>query len=453
VTDPAPLRQAARAILSAAIAAGDAYALTRAALRVEERPDSWRLAVGEQIFPLDRTRRVLVIGAGKASGRMADAVADAIGDLFVEGLVVVKEATECYPRIRVVEAGHPIPDERGRAAAAQIRRLVAGAGPDDLVVCVISGGGSALLPAPVPGLTLAEKQAVTRLLLEAGATINELNAVRKHLSALKGGQLARAAAPAPVVALLLSDVIGDPLDVIASGPTAPDPTTFADALAVLDRFGLRARIPEAARRHLEAGAAGRVAETPKPGDPLFERVTNRVIGNNALVAEAALAEARRLGFPPLLLTRQLQGEAREVARVLGAMLVESIRSGQPVGAQGCLIAAGETTVTVRGAGKGGRCQELCLALATELAALPGVVVLAAGTDGSDGPTDAAGAIVDWTTLARARSRGLDPRAALADNDAYHFFSALGDLVVTGPTGTNLLDLYLALVVSPGGSPR
>jgi glycerate 2-kinase len=450
VSDPAPLRQAARAILDAAIAAGDAYRLTREALAVEEVNGSWRLTVGERAFDLDRVRRLFIVGAGKASGRMAEAVADTLGDPHAQSLVVVKENPGCNWRVRWVEAGHPIPDERGRAAAEEILRLVESAGVDDLVICVISGGGSALLPLPVPGVSLAEKQAVTRLLLEAGATINELNAVRKHLSALKGGQLARAAAPAPVVALLLSDVIGDPLDVIASGPTAPDPTTFADALAVLDRFRLRERVPESARHHLEAGAAGAVPETPKPGDPVFAAVTNRVIGNNGLVVEAALDAARRLGYPPLLLTRQLQGEAREVARVVAAVLGEAAGSGQPVGPPACLVAAGETTVTVRGPGKGGRCQEFCLALAPAVAALPGIVVLAAGTDGSDGPTDAAGALVDWTSIERARAAGLDPRAALAANDAYHFFATLGDLVVTGPTGTNLLDLYLALVASPDG---
>jgi hydroxypyruvate reductase len=431
VTDPAPLRQAARAILDAAIAAGDARRLTREAL---ERLD------------LARFRQVVVVGGGKASGAMALAVEDVLGDRVTAGLVAVKEAATAAPRrVRVVEAGHPLPDERGRAAAEEIRRLVATAGAEGVVLCLVSGGGSALLPAPVAGVTLPEKQAVTRLLLEAGATINELNAVRKHLSMLKGGQLARAAAPAPVVALLLSDVLGDPLDVIASGPTAPDPTTFADALAVLDGFGLRDRIPVAARRHLEAGAAGAVPETPKPGDPLFERVTNSVIGNNALVTEAAAREAARRGFPPLVLTARLQGEAREVARVFASILAESAQSGRPVGRPACVLATGETTVTVRGGGKGGRCQEFALALAPALAALPGVVVLAAGTDGSDGPTDAAGALVDWTTLERARGRGLDPRVALAANDAYHFFARLDDLVVTGPTGTNLLDVYLALL--------
>ena len=429
MADPAPLRQAARAILDAAIAAGDARRLTRAALPA-----------------LEGARRVLVVGAGKASAGMALAAEEALGARVGGGLVVVKEAGGVrLERIRLVEAGHPIPDERGRAAAAEILRLVASAGADDLVICLVSGGGSALMPLPVPGVSLAEKQAVTRLLLEAGATINDLNAVRKHLSAVKGGQLARAAAPAPVLALLLSDVIGDPLDVIASGPTAPDPTTFADALAVLDRFHLRERVPASARHHLEAGAAGTVPETPKPGDPIFARVTNRVIGNNTLVVDAALQAARRAGYPPVLLTGELQGEAREVARVYAAVLAEVARSGRPMAAPGALVAAGETTVTVRGPGKGGRCQEFCLALAPALAALPGVVVLAAGTDGGDGPTDAAGAVVDWSTMERARAKGVDPGAALAVNDAYHFFAALGDLVVTGPTGTNLLDLYLALV--------
>jgi hydroxypyruvate reductase len=247
------------------------------------------------------------------------------------------------------------------------------------------------------------------------------------------------------VALLLSDVIGDPLDVIASGPTAADPTSFADALSVLDRFGLRDRVPASVRAHLEAGARGGAAETPKPGDPALAGVVNVVIGNNGLVVDAAVAEARRLGLAPCVLTRRLQGEAREVARVFAGILDEAARRGSPVGRPGCLIAAGETTVTVRGAGRGGRCQEFALALVPELAGMEGVVVLAAGTDGSDGPTPAAGALVDPTSLARARSRGLDPRRALAVNDSYGFFEATGDLVVTGPTGSNLMDLYLGVL--------
>lgn len=436
------LRRSARRILDAAIAAGDAAGLTRRAFQREGS----RLRAGGREFDLGRLRRVVVVGAGKASGRMAEAVEAALEGVLVEGLVAVSERRGPAPRrIRLVEAGHPIPDSRGEAAGAEILRLVRDAGPDDLVLCLISGGGSALTPAPVPGVTLTEKQAVTRLLLECGATINELNAVRKHLSRLKGGQLARAAHPAPVVALLLSDVIGDPLDVIASGPTATDPTTFEDVLAILDRFALRGRVPPAVREHLEAGARGEVEETPKPGDPALTGVTNVVIGNNALVVEAAVAEARRLGLTPCLLTRSLEGEAREVARVFAAILDEIARSGSPVGRPACLIAGGETTVTVRGRGSGGRCQEFALALGPELAAMREVVVLAAGTDGSDGPTDAAGAVVDPTTLERARGKGLDARRALAESDSHSFFEALGDLVVTGPTGTNLMDLYLGVI--------
>jgi glycerate 2-kinase len=442
VAELSGLRRAARQILDAAIAAGDASRLTRQALAREGS----RLRVGNRLFDLARVRRVVVVGAGKASATMAESAEAVLDGVPLGGLVAVKESHDPGPRhIRVVESGHPIPDARGEAAGEELLRLARDAGPADLVLCLISGGGSALAPSPVSGVTLAEKQAVTRLLLECGATINELNAVRKHLSRLKGGHLARAAYPAPVLALLLSDVIGDPLDVIASGPTAPDPTTYDDALAVLDRFGLRARMPTAVRAHLEAGARGEVAETPKPGDPALAGVTNVIVGNNGLVVEAAVAEARRLGFAPCLLTRRIQGEAREVARVFAAVLDEIARSGSPVGRPACLIAGGETTVTVRGRGTGGRCQEFALALVAELAAMRDVVVLAAGTDGSDGPTDAAGAIVDPTAFERARGEGLDARRALAENDSHPFFAALGDLVVTGPTGSNLMDVYLGLV--------
>lgn len=442
MADLTELRRAARRILDAAIAAGDADRLTRQALAREGS----RLRVGGRDFDLARVRRVVVVGAGKASGTMAEAAEAVLDGVPLEGVVAVKERRDPGPRrVRLVESGHPIPDARGEAAGEEILRLARDAGPDDLVLCLISGGGSALTPAPVSGVTLAEKRAVTRLLLECGATISELNAVRKHLSRLKGGQLARAAHPAPVVALMLSDVIGDPLDVIASGPTAADPTTYDDALGVLDRFGLRARVPATVRAHLEAGAQGAVADTPKPGDAMLAGVTNVVIGNNGLVVAAAVEEARRLGLTPCLLTRRLQGEAREAARVFGAVLDEIARSGSPVGRPACLIAGGETTVTIRGRGTGGRCQEFALALVPELADMRNVAVLAAGTDGSDGPTDAAGAVVDPGTLERSRGLGLDVRRALADNDSHAFFGALGDLVVTGPTGSNLMDLYLGLV--------
>ena len=369
---------------------------------------------------------------------MARVVEEILDDRISAGLVVVKDG-HIVPtrRVPIVEAGHPGPDDRGERAAARLLELATSAGPRDLVLLLVSGGGSALTPAPTPPITLAEKQAVTRALLSAGATIGELNAVRKHLSRFKGGQLARAASPALVLTLVLSDVIGDPLDVIASGPTAPDPSTFVDALEVLRVRGLLDRVPASVRDRLAAGSRGEIAETPKPGDPLFERVANVVIGNNALIATAAVEGARTLGYRAELLTCSLEGEARVVARAL----VERARSIAP---PGCVIAAGETTVTVRGSGRGGRCQEFALAAALAIEGEEGIAVLAAGTDGTDGPTDAAGGIVDGSTVERGRRAGLDAQAALDDNDAYRFLRASGDLIVSGPTNTNLLDLYVVL---------
>jgi hydroxypyruvate reductase len=382
---------------------------------------------------------------------MAAAVEEMWGDRIVDGLVAVKDGYLAPTRrVRLVEAGHPVPDERGVEAARDIRVLAEAAGADDLVLVLVSGGGSALTPAPPPPITLADKQEVTRLLLAAGATINQLNAVRKHCSLLKGGQLACAAAPARVEALILSDVVGDPLDVIASGPTTPDPSTFAEALGILDGFGLRGTAPRSVILRLEQGARGEIPETPKPGDPVFARVRNTVIGNNALVVDAAAAKARALGFTPHALTRALEGEVREVAKHF-VVMARSIEAGKgPVAPPACVIAGGETTVTVRGQGKGGRCQEFALAAALELEGTKGAVILAAGTDGTDGPSDAAGAIVDGASATRARAQGVDPVARLADNDSHSVLKASGDLVVTGPTNTNLLDLYLLLVEPPTG---
>jgi glycerate 2-kinase len=396
------------------------------------------LQCADRCLDLDRVDRIFVLGCGKAGAAMAQVVEEILGDRISAGLVVVKDGHLAPTRIvSIVEAGHPVPDARGERAAGGLLALATSAGERDLVLLLVSGGGSALTPAPASPVTLAEKQAVTRALLEAGATIGELNAVRKHLSRLKGGQLARTAAPAAVLTLVLSDVIGDPLDVIASGPTAPDPTTFGRALDVLRERGVLAAAPATVRERLTAGARGAIAETPKPGDPLFRRVANAVIGNNALIATAAVERARALGYRPQLLTRELQGEARSVAR----QLVELARSLPP---PACVIASGETTVTVRGRGRGGRCQEFALAAALLVESEPGITVLAAGTDGTDGPTDAAGAIVDGSTVERARRAGLDATVALDDNDAYHVLRATGDLIVSGPTNTNLLDLYAVL---------
>jgi hydroxypyruvate reductase len=434
-------REAALAVWQAALAAGDVDALIRAALR----RDGAVLRTPARHVDLDSVRRVIVLGCGKAAAAMAATTEAILGDRIEAGFVVVKDGYRAPTRVvEVAEAGHPVPDARGEAAANRLLALATEAEAADLVIVLISGGGSALTPAPVSGVTLAEKQSVTRLLLEAGATIGELNTLRKHLSRLKGGQLARAASPAIILNLILSDVIGDPLDVIASGPTAPDPTTFADALRVVGDRGLGMRVPSAVRRHLEAGLRGDVAETPKPDDPLFERIGNVVIGNNALVAEAAVAAARRLGYRPELITRQLQGEARHAARDLVARAREAA-------APACLIAAGETTVTVRGRGRGGRCQEFALAAALELEPGEGLTVLAAGTDGTDGPTDAAGAVVDPRTVYRDDATTRRARAALDDNDAYTFLGDAGALIVSGPTNTNLLDLYLTLRSIPRAS--
>jgi glycerate 2-kinase len=417
------LRDTALAVWQAALAAGDVAPLVRSALTLSADIGS-------------RRGRIVVLGCGKASAAMARAAEAVCGDRIAEGFVVVKDGYAMpTARIHVAEAGHPVPDARGLAASARLLELAHSAGADDLVLCLLSGGASALTPAPVPPIRLEEKQALTRQLLAAGATIGELNAVRKHVSRFKGGQLARAAAPAAIFTLALSDVIGDPLDVIGSGPTAPDPTTFADALAVLGARGVTA--PAAVRARLEAGARGEIPETPKPGDPVFDRVVNRVIGNNVLVTDAAVRRARELGYEPTLLTRSLQGEAREVARDFVARL-------RTLAAPACLIAGGETTVTVHGRGRGGRCQEFALAAALELRDGDNMVVLAAGTDGTDGPTDAAGGVVDRGTVDRGRAAGVDARAALADNDSGTFLAAAGDALVCGPTNTNLLDLYVGL---------
>ncbi len=429
-------RAAARAIFDAAVAAGDVRPLVLSALEGVELPTRGRL---------------VVVGAGKASGAMAAAVEGKLGARVSAGVVSVKDGYLVPTRrIRLLEAGHPVPDERGAAAAREILDVARRAGSDDLVLVLISGGASALAPAPAPPVTLGDKQAVTRLLLAAGATINQLNAVRKHLSLLKGGQLARAASPARVHALLLSDVIGDPVDVIGSGPSAPDASTFGDAMAVLERFGIADRAPTAVLRRLEQGRRGEIAETPKPDDSIFRRVTNVVVGNNALVVDAAAARARGLGFNPHVLTRSLEGEARQVARDF-IDLARRTRAGHgPVALPACVLASGETTVTVRGSGTGGRCQEFTLAAALEMEGLDGVVVLAAGTDGTDGPTAAAGAVADGLTARRARERQLDLRARLEANDSHPVFACLDDLVVTGPTNTNLLDLYVLMVGEPGG---
>lgn len=377
---------------------------------------------------------------------MARAAEQALGGRLDEALAVGSAAGPPLARTRLLLASHPVPDERGRAAADAVLDLAGGLTSDDLLLVLLSGGASALLPAPVPGVSLRDKADVTSLLLRAGATIHELNTVRKHLSRLKGGGLARAAAPARVVCLVLSDVVGDDLSTIASGPTAPDPTTFDDALRVLGARGVLERCPGAVRASLEAGAQGTRPETPKPHDALFRRVTTRVIGSNRASVAAAAREARRQGLRPVVLTTRLEGEAREVARVLVAVLRECVESGRPATPPVCLLAGGETTVTVRGDGRGGRNQELAVAAAEPLAGFPGPAVLATlATDGVDGASEAAGGVVDDRSVGRAATLGVAPPAAfLAVSDSRGFLAALGDLIVTGPTGTNVVDLAVLL---------
>lgn len=420
----------------------DAEAIFRAAL---EAVDPYR-CVRSSLEGMDLRGRTFVVGMGKASVQMAKAAEDILGDRIEEGLVVTKYGHGGkLRRIKVLEAGHPVPDQAGTRAAEEILKVALRAGEGDILLCLISGGGSALTPLPPEGITLEEKRRTTELLLRCGARIEELNAVRKHLSRIKGGQLAEAANPARVVSLVLSDVVGDPLEVIASGPTVPDPTTFEDCILIARKYGIWEELPSSVRLRFEMGAKGILPETPKPGDPAFSSCKNVIVGNNRSALEAARKEAEVRGYKALLLTSFLQGEAREVGRALASVVKEVRKSGEPVEPPACLLSGGETTVTVRGKGKGGRNQELALAMVGELAGLEGVLVLSAGTDGTDGPTDAAGAFVDGGTLKRARKLGLEPEDYLRENDSYNFFRALGDLFVTGPTGTNVMDLQIALI--------
>jgi hydroxypyruvate reductase len=407
------------------------------------------LTVAESTYDLAAIERVWVVGGGKAATAMVAALYGILGKRLAGGLAITKyghvdPSLDVGP-VEVVEAGHPLPDDAGVGGARRMAELLAGTEERDLVLAVISGGGSALMTLPAEGLTLDDLQNTTDLLLRCGATIVELNMVRKHLSGLKGGGLARLAAPAPVASLVLSDVVGDPLDVIASGPLSPDTSTFGDAWAVVERYDLVLRLPLAVRERLQAGLEGQLDDTPKPGNPLFERVQNVIVGSNRQAAQAAAEEARARGLNALLLTTFVEGEAREVAQVAAALAKELVSYDRPVPRPACLVWGGETIVRVRGQGKGGRNQELALAAARAMEGLPGVVLVALGTDGTDGPTDAAGAVATGETVARARSLGLEPEIYLNQNNSYVFFDSLTDLIRTGPTGTNVNDLLILYV--------
>lgn len=414
------------------------------------------LTVGEQAYDLRQYQRVFLVSIGKAGMPMARAVADIVGDELSGGVVIVKDFSATLSRIErfppsiyTATAGHPVPDQRSVDATQHVASLLEQTTAQDLVLVLISGGGSALCTLPAPGITLDDMQQMTNLLLACGASINEINSLRKHIDCVKGGGLARMASPSTVATLILSDVVGNPLDVIASGPTVPDSSTFADAYAVLERYALLEQAPPSIVAHIQAGVAGEHAETLKPGDSIFAHVYHVLIGSNQQAAEAALSTARSAGLHAVILTSYAQGEARELGRFLAAIARQFATSGYADGEEGgclqrpaCLIVGGETTVTLRGDGHGGRNQEIALAAVPHMAGLRNVALVTFATDGGDGPTDAAGAIVTGETLARAHERGFDPDVYLANNDSYTFFAVLDDLLRPGPTETNVNDLAL-----------
>lgn len=395
-------------------------------------------------FSLPLTGRIFVIGAGKAGQPMAGAVSEILNKKIENGLVIVKDGyhdlSSPIENIEIVEAGHPIPDNRGAQATKRIIEFLNHTRKDDLVICLISGGGSALMVSPVEGISLAELQDLTAELLASGATINEINTLRKHLDQVKGGQIARYAAPARLISLILSDVVGDPLDVIASGPTVPDTTTYDEAINILTKYQIENRISRKIIKHLESGKEGDIPETPKANDLIFKNVTNFVIGSNLVAGQGALKQAQKEGFHTMLLTNYLQGEAKEVAKVLAAILRQMASNNPPLARPACIILGGETTVTLQGNGQGGRNQEIALASIYDLAGINDIALITLATDGGDGSTDAAGAVVTGETFQRAQEAGLDPQIYLKNNDSYNFFKSLNDLVITGPTLTNVNDL-------------
>ena len=436
------LRAHARGIFMAGVKSADPVDGIKTNVRLRDD----YLQIADRSYRLSNIRNILVVGCGKAAAKMALAIEDLLGDRVSGGIVVVKYGYALsLERIKVVEAGHPIPDEAGVDGAHQIIELVRTAGENDLVLLLISGGGSALLPGPADGLTLAEKQRTTQMLLQSGATIQEINAVRKHISKLKGGRFAKLVAPANLVSLILSDVIGDSLEAIASGPTVADSTTYGDCLEIVRRYDLTDKMPHAVVNFLRRGAEGAIDETPKPSDAVFQKVQNVIIGSNRATLNGAERQAEIFGYQTRVFSSAIEGESRTIAKSHTALVKEIARSGQPLRRPACVISGGETTVTIRGDGLGGRNQEFALAAAVEIDGLDGVIILSAGTDGTDGPTDAAGGIVDASTVQRGRAKGLDATAFLARNDSYHFLKATDDLLITGPTFTNVMDLQVMLV--------
>lgn len=436
------LKRDAKDIFNHGLRAVDPIEAVKTHVKLEENT----LKVDDKEFDLSQYKGVYLIGGGKAGASMALALEELLGEKIKQGIINVKYGhLENLKRTKINEAAHPVPDEAGVKGTLEILELVKNRDSDDLVLCVISGGGSALMPYPSEGITFEEKQEVTKLLLECGANIVEINTIRKHISKIKGGQLSRIVYPATLITLILSDVIGDDLQSIASGLTVPDETTFQDCITILNHYDLLEKIPVSVKEHLEKGIKNIVEETPKKGDPVFEKTYNFVIGSNILAVKAAEKRAKQLAYNSLILSTFVEGETKDIARMHAAIAKEVLSSNNPIKPPACIISGGETTVTMRGTGKGGRNMEFVLAGSIEVDGLKDVVILSGGTDGTDGPTDAAGAIADTHTIKRAKELNLDAQAYLKDNDSYSFFKQLDDLLITGPTNTNVMDLRIMLI--------
>ena len=442
------IREEAREIFLNALRAVDPYRAIKNSVRISGNT----LMVGSQdkeeiAFNLAQFNNIYVIGAGKATAPMARAIEEILGDRINKGIINVKYGfTENLKRTQIIEAGHPIPDENGIQGTKRIIELLKHTKEGDLIISLISGGGSALLPMPADGISLQDKQEITKELLRCGASIDEINAVRKHISLSKGGQLARTAHPATTINLMLSDVVGDRMDVIASGPFVPDKSTFEDVLEIFKRYQILDSVPDPIRKHIYRGLRGEIQETPKENDPVFEKVHNLIIGSNILALKSAKRRAEELGYNTLILSSMVEGETRDIAIMHSAIAKEIIRTGNPISPPACIISGGETTVTIKGDGLGGRNQEFCLSCSIEISDLDGnVVILSGGTDGNDGPTDSAGGIVDPFTIKRAQNAGLNALEFLMRNDSYNFLKQTGDLLITGPTNTNVMDVRLIII--------
>jgi len=439
------LKEAARIIFMNAVKAADPYFCIKNAIAV----DKGCIIIGDRKYPLSAYKHVYIVGGGKASARMGQAVEDILGDRITDGWINTKDGHSVPLKyIKVHECSHPVPDERGVYGAQKIVDILSNADKHTLVICLLSGGGSALMPAPADGITLEEKQVVTKLLLSAGADIGELNTIRKHMSIIKGGGMARLASPARLHVLILSDVIGDKLDIIASGPAVNDTSTFSDCIEICTRYGIMDSLPAGVRERFRNGVKGTISETAKPQDAFLSLAENTLIGNNWMSVDSARKTAVDLGFNTLILSTLLGGEASEMGTFLASIASEIQTSGNPVDMPACIIGGGETTVTVRGKGKGGRNQEMALSAARYLTGLKDVVFISGGTDGTDGPTDAAGGIVDGKTFSVGKEKELDINKTLQNNDSYNYLKETGNLLMTGPTGTNVMDIQILLVGIP-----